>query len=347
MAVCPKCGKELIIGSTLCTDCDVLEENKQKPRRKLSKQGKMILGAVGAVLILVLIVCLSVFAMSFRIRGEENGNGINLSYAEKIENTFYYSDGGNLCSVDKRFKNSEVIDNGGEIYCLNECNKALYYIKDNVLCKYDPDKRVKSEIIKLPSEQKTKVLAKGKNDLYFAISGGIYKFSAKQNQLTETAKGEGVISGDKIYLFENDGIYKTKLSGGEKELLCGKGEFEKPLFIKGRHIYVVDYKEMKVYTINKNNGKKELVMSCADYEKISDVSKVNISGKYLLVCGADGIYKVNIKNGKSKLLGETGYVNSICVEDGFIFSRRFEGASYFSDMSGKIRYKTENGVHQE
>jgi len=92
MAVCPKCGKELIIGSTLCTDCDVLEENKQKPRRKLSKQGKMILGAVGAVLILVLIVCLSVFAMSFRIRGEENGNGINLSYAEKIENTFYYSD---------------------------------------------------------------------------------------------------------------------------------------------------------------------------------------------------------------------------------------------------------------
>ena len=337
---CPKCGKELIIGSTLCPDCDVFEEPK-KPKKKLSNRGKLIIVMLLSVLIISALVWAISYASGFKVEGEENGNGINMSYAEKIGNHFYYSDGDELCGIDERFKNSELIDKGGEIFCLNEVEGDLYYVKDNVLCRYSPEKRVKSELLKLSAEKEVSVIGNNKNSIYFLIDGSVYVFDIKTSALKGFCGGNAVISANKMYVFNDGKVERINISNGERVTICPADEFEKPIFVSGSKIFVVNYKEMKIYTVNKKNGERTEIFNSADYEKISDVSKMNYHSGQLLLTGEDGIYKVNIKSGKTTFLGETGYVNSISVVDNKIFSRRYEGASYFTNLSGKVLYKEE------
>lgn len=336
---CPKCGKELIIGSTLCPDCDVLPEPKKNKPRKLSNQGKLIIAGFVAVLLVIFTIVLCVVMSGYKVEGIENGNSVNLSYAQKIGKSIYYSDGSQIYSIDKKFKKTEVIDSGKDIYCLNEFDGNLYYIKDNVLCKYSPKKRVISEIMGFPDGKKANVIGKSNEKIYFGIEGEVYCFEAETSKMQLIYKGDAVISDNVIYLFSEGSVQKINLSNGKKKVLCEAGQFEKPSFVVGNNIYVVDYKDMNIFTVNKKNGERKLVFKSSEHPKISDVSKVNYYSGDLLFTSKDGIYKIDVKTGKEKLLDETGYVNSICVVDKKIFCRQFDGELYFLNMSGKVLFK--------
>ena len=338
---CPKCGKELIIGSTLCPDCDVFEE-PPKARRRLSRRGKRILISAGAAILLIILFAVTGRLLQYRVKGAENGNGINLSYAENVNGDFYYSVDGTLYGCDSRFKKTEVIDKGGEIYALNDFFGELYYVKDSVLCRYNPQKRVKTDILKLPHDKNLALIGKSKRGMYFQIGENIHFLDMKTDEIYALCKGEGVIGGGKLYVFENENVTFTPVGGGEKEILCKKGEFEKPVFISGGKIYCINYKEMTVFTIDRRSGEKNIIFKSSEHSGISDVSRFNFDGKNLYFTGVDGIYRYNIKNGEINRMTETGYVNSICMEAGKIFCKSPEGESYFADLSGKILFSTEN-----
>lgn len=338
---CPKCGKELIIGSTLCPDCDVLEQ-PPKPRRKLSKRGKKILAGIGSTLLLIIIISVLSAVLDYRVVGTENGNGLNLSYAAEVDGDYYFSDGTTLYGIDSRFKNKEVIDKGSEIYALNEFYGTLYYVKDNVLCRYSPGKRVKAEVIGLGGEDNVSVIGKSKKGMYFQAGNQIKYFDIDINKIYTLLTGEGVIGNGRIYVFSGNEVKSIMLYEKETESLCQANEFEKPVFVSGRNIFCINYKEMTVFTINCKSGERKEIFNCKEHNKISDVTKLNFDGKYLYFTGTDGIYKYNIKKGEISGLLETGHVGSICIENNRIFSRRFEGTSYFSDLSGKILYFSES-----
>lgn len=339
---CPKCGKELIIGSTLCPDCDVFETPpKNKTKRKLSKRGKRIILFSSMVCAIILLIFAISYALGFVADGEENGNGLNLSYSVKISGDFYYSDGSTLFGTDKKFKNHEIIDKGGQIWALNEYFGELFYVKDDVLCKFSPKKRVKTDILKLPSEKSVALIGKNRAGIYFQIGTDIYFFDASANSISKLSGGEGVIKKGALYVFENKSVYKIKLFDGMREKICSVGDFEKPVFVSGNDIYCINYKEMTVFTLNRKNGERNEIFTCKGHDKISDVSKLNFDGKHLYFTGADGIYKFNIKNGESIAFTETGYVSNICINENRIFLRKFEGASYYTDLSGKVLYKSE------
>ncbi len=338
---CPKCGKELIIGSTLCPDCDVLEQ-PPKPRRKLSKRGKKILTGIGSVLLLIIIFFIVSAILDYRVVGTENGNGLNLSYAAEVDGDYYFSDGKTLYGLGSRFKSREVIDKGGEIYALNDLYGTLYYVKDNVLCRYSPAKRVKAEIIGLGGEEDISVIGKSKKGIYFQSGEQIRYFDIDNSEIYTILTGDGVIGSGRIYVFSGNEVKSIALSEKEAEILCQANEFEKPVFVSGRNIFCINYKEMTVFTIDRKSGERKEVFNCKEHSEISDVTKLNFDGKYLYFTAADGIYKYNIKSGETSGLLETGYVGSICIENNRIFSRRFDGASYFSDLSGKILYSSES-----
>lgn len=337
---CPKCGKELLIGSTLCPDCDVLEI-PPKQKKRLSKRGKLIiLSFLSAILLSVTLWVIS-YVSGFGADGVQNANALNMSCAEKIGNEFYFSDGDELFGIDGRFKNTELIDKGSDIYCLYNADGELYYVKNKVLCKFSPKKRVKTEILKLNAEKEISVVGSSKKAIYYSFDDGIYLFDKETSQIKPYCKGDAVIANNKLYVFSGGVAEKVDMSSGERVTICNIPQFDKPVFVKNNDIYVINYKEMKVYTINIKNGEREAVFNPADYENISDVSKMNYCNGFFFFTGEDGIYKVNARSGKSELLGDTGYVNSISIVDNKIFSRRYEGASYFSNMNGKILYKEE------
>lgn len=341
---CPKCGKELIIGSTLCPDCDVFENKddgtqKRKKRRRLTKQGKIIIGGFSILLLIIIGVVACNLLKSPVVSGIENGNFLSGSVMECINNDYFYTVGDLLCGANKKLDSTEIIDKavGGEVYSLTECDGNLYYIKNNVLCRYSPKKRVKSDLVKMPSDGRACAVGKSRDEIYFIIDNCTYRYDIGANSFEKKYNYPCVINNGDIFLYKDDGIYKGNIKSGDLTHLCKKSKFEIPAFSVGETVYSIDCEKMSVIAINRNSGEKEVAFQCSEHEKISDVLKLNTDGKNFYFIGSDGIYMRDIKGGEIVPTGKKGFVNTIAVAGEKMYCRDATGKAFICDLAGNVQ----------
>ena len=89
---CPKCGKELLIGSEVCPDCDLTQKKEVKKRRKLTRFGKLFIISLCAVAAAICAISAVSAAKRASVHGAVNGNFANGSCAAETSSNYYYSD---------------------------------------------------------------------------------------------------------------------------------------------------------------------------------------------------------------------------------------------------------------
>jgi len=343
---CPKCGRELLIGSTLCPDCDIVNDINdgkipRKRKRKLTKIGKIIIGAFGGVVLLILICILANHFAGYKVLPIENGNGLSGAVAEYVKNEYFYSTGDALYGTNKKIKEHEIIDKApsGEIYSLVECNKNLYYIKNGVLCLYSPGKRIKKDLVKLPSVNRARVVSKSEYCFYFIVDNMTYRYDIQTNNISKEYDYPALYDGNEVFIFKSDGIYKTNTKKGITDKISDVGEFEIPAFILDNVLYTIDQKAMTVMAVSKKTGEKKTVFDCKEHTSISDVAKLNTDGEKFYLVGSDGVYTRGLSEGLVSETEKKGFVNAVAISKDKMFCRDAAGNSYICDLNGKILYE--------
>lgn len=337
---CPKCGRELIIGSNLCPVCDVSNtqepEKSSKQVKKLTKAGKFVFGALLSLILLIVAFCVALSLRGHIIDGSGNGNYLNGGLAVYAGKHLYYSTEKELCCSDKKLSGKEVIDTGNAIGNLVFENGCLYYTKDGRICEYNP----KSRKIKPVCATEADAMVAGFSDKYifYNDNGCISKLSLDSKRYDKYAYGIGVFDRNKLYYIENSELFRMNPKTYEKSKIATVENYITPVFVKSGRVYCCDQKEQKLISIGIKEGDMREEFSTSDFQNISDVEHVNYCKGYFLLRGENGVYRFAQDSKETVLLYDVGYVKSTIVSDNAIFIYTPDGSAYIADIKGNIKY---------
>ena len=336
---CPKCGSELTIGSNLCPVCDVTKEDvpeKTRQPKKLTKVGKIVFGALPALVLVIIAVCIGLSLRGNIINGSENGNYLNGGLAARGGKHYYYSTEKELVASDKKLSRKETIDTGDAIGNLVFENGCLYYTKDGKICEYNPKSRkIKPVCV---TEGDATVSGFSNQYIFYNDNGCISKLTLDSKSYVKYAYGTGVFYRNKLFFVENSELFKMNPKTYERMKIANVETYITPAFVKAGRVYCCDRKEQKLISIGIKEGDIREEISTSDFQYISDVEHINCCKGYFLLRGENGVYRSAKGSKEAVLLYDVGYVKSTIVSGNRIFMYMPDGSVYIADIKGGIKH---------
>lgn len=340
---CPNCGKELLINSDVCPECDVFEDKSRevpvKKAKKLTAFGRWFIA--GALVVVLLAAALLFLGHLSRVRlhGIENGNIINNSLFYEGKNSYYYSTVEKLFCANKRFSDEEVIDSSekGSISEIIERNNCLYYIKDKRIYQYNPKTR---KIIGLDSVDKGVCSLVGYSyyDIYYSYADGLYRLSTKDLSFTKITEGTPVIGDNEVYVFDNRAAYLLDIKTLSRTPVLTVKDNVSPAFIKNERLFCYNYKESEIISIGLREGDTRVEFVAEEHNNISDVLHANLCESFLFLRGENGIYRYDMQTKETAFLEEIGYMQFILAGEGVLYTVSLDNFAFFSDLSGRVKH---------
>ena len=340
---CPKCGRELIIGSDLCPVCDVANEpapEKNKQGKKLTKVGKIVFGFLSLLLLflIVLFVCLSIKGNT--VNGPGNGNYLNGGLAVEKGNRIYYSTVNELYVSNKKLSDKQLLDTGGEIKNLVYAGRCLYYTKDKKIYEYNTKTGRLNSLSDLEGDTTT-VAGFSNKCIYYNDGSYVKKLSLDTKEFDNRAKGTGVFDKGKLYFIYNSELFCLNPKTNAKDKIATVDPYITPAFVKSGRVFCYEQKDQNLISISIKDGNTIEELSTAELEDISDIEHINYYKDYFLLRGESGIYRVDPNSKEVKKLFDIDYVESpIIVLNDRIFLCTPDGSAFIGDTNGKIKYKS-------
>ena len=344
---CPECGNELLIGSDVCTICDLISE-EEKQNQKAAKHKKIRLIRILCIsIILVLIIGLLttgfICISKIRIKGIDNGNSENESLLVSYKGTNFYSTIDTLYTNNKKFSKPEIIDAANSsVTDLCISGGTLYYVKDNKLCKYNPKTRKIKPVTKITGD--LSIAGYSEKAIYCNIADTLYKFNTKTEDFTKIVDARGIFSDGDLYILSENSLYEYDMKDNSRRQICNIDPYTIPAFIKNGKIICYDYKNGSMFYVDTDSCKINEILKTDDYQNISDITHLNIYDSFIFLRGENGIYRYNKKNGDFVMLSELGYMKYVLVGDNVIYTVSCDNNAYFSDLDGKIIYTVKSDL---
>ena len=340
---CPKCGRELLIGSNVCPDCDITGEEKTeksvKQGKKLTKAGKLIFGFLGFLLVLLLafIVFCSIRGNIIKGAGNGNYNYLNGGVAVQKGNKVYFVEGDTLYASGKKLSDKQELDSGGKIGNLVYANRCLYYTKDKMIYEYNPKARRINPLQALGSDTVT-VAGFSEKCIFYNDNGYVTKYDFGKKTYDNRVKGMGVFDKGKLYFIDGSNIFSWNAKNNRKDTIAAVEPSITPVFVKSGRIYCYDRKDLKLFSIGIKDGNTIEEINTADLENISEIEHINYYKDYFILQGQDGVYKMDPNSKETKKIFDIDFVESpiIALDDG-IFLIKSDGSVYIGDINGKIK----------
>ncbi|MBO4897279.1 MAG: hypothetical protein J5590_03175 [Clostridia bacterium] len=345
---CPKCGRELLIGSNVCPVCDVNQEQNTektvKQGKRLTKAGKMIFGLLA--LLIVFIISLSVI-LSLRgniIKGAGNGNYNYLNGGAAVQNgnKVYFVSGETLYASDKKLSEKQKLDSGKTIGNLVFESGCLYYTKDKTVYEYNPKTRRINPLNPLGEEAVT-VSGFSNKSIFYNDNGYVTKLDLSKKTYDNRVKGMGVFDKGKLYFIEGSNLFCWNAKNNNKDTIATVETNVIPVFVKSGRIYCYDRKDLKLFSIGIKDGNRIEEINTSELENISEIEHVNIFKDFYILQGQDGIYRMDPNSKEIKKIFDIDFVGSpiIILEDG-IFLSKSDGSVCIGDINGKIKYSIDS-----
>lgn len=332
---CPKCGKELLIGSDVCPDCD-LTQKEVKKRKKLTKFGKLFIISLLAVVAAILATSAANAVKRSAVRGSVNGNFANGSCAAETKNSYYYSDGEALYCNNKRFSAEERIDKGIELNNVIYTNNCAFYTKDGTLYQFNPKTR---KIKSLYVFGENYIIAGYSNkEIYFSSDSGVYRFSISDGSFDKLISTPGILYKNKIYTVEGSMLCSYKRKSLVKKEIARLPQHTVLSFVQKGRVFCYSKSDMSLISVSVSGSDLRSEMTSDGLKNVSDITRLNtFSGNYFIT-GEKKLVKYVPSSGECIPFESCGYVQSTAALKSVLYLVSPGENAFFCDENGNIKF---------
>lgn len=333
---CPKCGKELLIGSEVCPDCDLTQKKEVKKRRKLTRFGKLFIISLCAVAAAICAISAVSAAKRASVHGAVNGNFANGSCAAETSSNYYYSDGEALYYNNKRFSAEERIDKGSKLYNVIYTNDCAFYTKDGTLYQFNPKTRKIKSLYIFDSEYT--VAGYSNKEIYFSSDSGVYKYLISGGSFEKLISTPGILYKNKIYTVEG-----TALCSYNRKTLARKEIAQLPQhtilsFVQKGRVFCCSKSDMSLISVPISGGEIRSEMTANGLKNVSDITRLNTYSGSFFISGEKKLMKYVPSSGECTPFENCGYVQSTASLKSALYLVSPGENAFFCDENGNIKF---------